>query len=228
MVKNLNDCKGVAPEEYLENLGDEWSDKVSFSQVLEDFFWPNLDTASSLVAELGSGGGRVASRIVTHVKNLHCFDISKEMLKKAESAVVLAQTKQLHSKPATFTLLSEPKFPNEDGIFDFVYAFDVFPHVDLHTQWRYYQEFFRIMKPGAKAIIHTANLEAPEGWARFAQQDKYSVGGFYFMVPSMVLTLIAKAGLTVITTSTQILNEKPDRHKNTYYNRDFMVLVQKP
>jgi SAM-dependent methyltransferase len=227
MVGNLSDAKTASPGEYLQCLGEEWSDKLSFHQVLEDFFWPNLNDAF-VVAELGSGGGRVASRIVTHVGELHCYDISKEMLKKAEAAVIQSLAENQLTKPTKFEFLQTPSFPeSKSNFYDFVYAFDVFPHVDLHTQWKYYQEFFRVLKPGARAIIHTANLEAPEGWDRFSQQDKYTVGGFYFMVPSMVLTLVKKAGLEVIITSAQTLSAE-GRNGNTYYNRDFMVLVSKP
>lgn len=221
MVNNLNDTTGTTPEQYLQHLGDEWSDKSSFTQVLEDYVWPNV-TEESVVAELGSGGGRVASRVALRVGTLHCFDISKEMLKKAQSAVEQSLAASSQTKTTKFVLLEQPKLAADlASNFDFAYAFDVFPHVDLHTQWKYYQEFHRILKPGAKALIHTANLEAPEGWTRFAQQDKYSVGGFYFMVPSMVLALVQKAGFVVLKSSS------PDS-SNTYYNRDFLVLVQKP
>lgn len=228
MVENLSDSKNLTSSDYLQLLGEEWSDRLSFQHVLEDFFWPNLNE-KLLVAELGSGGGRVASRVVHRVGELHCYDISKEMLKKAESAVKASLEEKGTAKPTKFEFLQAPKFPDSaTSQYDFVYAFDVFPHVDLHTQWRYYQEFARVMKPGARAIIHTANLEAPEGWDRFSQQDKYSVGGFYFMVPSMVLTLIAKAGLEVVQTSLDVQKKlAPERQANTYYNRDFMVLVQK-
>lgn len=226
MVENLSDAKSVSPQSYLTHLGEEWSDKLSFQQVLEDFFWPNLNETSQ-VAELGSGGGRVASRVAPRVGALHCYDISKEMLKKAETAVKQSLESSDASTPVKFEFLQNPRFPGDaSGAYDFVYAFDVFPHVDLHTQWNYYKEFSRVLKPGAKAIIHTANLEAPEGWDRFVQQDKYSVGGFYFMVPSMVLLLIQKAGLEVVTTSCEV--KKKNGAHNTYYNRDFLVLVSKP
>lgn len=230
MVKNLADAKDVSPAEYLALLGEEWSDKLSLAQVLEDFFYPNLSEKDCIVAELGSGGGRVASRVVPHVHTLHCYDISKEMLKRAEKAVLESLEENRLTRVTKFEFLQSPSFPTDlSNFYDFVYAFDVFPHVDLHTQWKYYLEFYRVLKPGGKAIIHTANLEAPEGWNRFAQQDKYTVGGFYFMCPSMVLTLVKRAGLEVVTTSSQILEQKKDsRVHNTYYNRDFLVLVKKP
>lgn len=230
MVNNLSDSKDATPGNYLHLLGEEWSDRLSFQQVLEDFFWPNLKE-SDQVAELGSGGGRVSSRVVRHVGSLHCYDISKEMLKKAEKAVADSLQEASLSKPTKFEFLAGPALPADvSSTYDFVYAFDVFPHVDLHTQWKYYQEFARVLKPGGKAIIHTANLEAPEGWDRFASQGKYSVGGFYFMAPSSVLMLARKAGLEVVLTSAQVQEseKKESRSANTYYNRDFMVLVSKP
>lgn len=228
MVNNLSDSKDASPADYLHLLGEEWSDRLSFQQVLEDFFWPNLKE-SDRVAELGSGGGRVSSRVVRRVEALHCYDISKEMLKKAEKAVSESLSEASLTKETRFEFLPGPALPADvSGTYDFVYAFDVFPHVDLHTQWKYYQEFARVLKPGGSAIIHSANLEAPEGWDRFASQDKYSVGGFYFMAPSSVLKLVEKAGLEVIITSLDVQKEKEGRSDNTYYNRDFMVLVSKP
>jgi predicted TPR repeat methyltransferase len=76
--------------------------------------------------------GRVASKIAPRVKQLKCFDIAEEMLKKAQNAL-----KSLEITNASFTLLSETKLPADlTDQLDFVYAFDVFPHVDLHTQVR--------------------------------------------------------------------------------------------
>ena len=89
--------------------------------------------------------------------------------------------------------------------FDFIYSFDCLVHVDLHTQFSYFQQgnFFRFsmtmnvqkqmkcqavncsqisqnIKPKTGfALIHTSNLEAPNGWKRFEKQKKFSVRGFY-------------------------------------------------
>ncbi len=56
----------------LEYLGDEWSDAESLNEVLEDFLFPYLEKAS-VVAEVGSGGGRLASRVAGRVQALHCY-----------------------------------------------------------------------------------------------------------------------------------------------------------
>jgi len=56
--------------------------------VFEDFFNPQLVSASSYqVAEVGVGGGRIASRVLPRVASLACFDVSSEMLALAEKNV---------------------------------------------------------------------------------------------------------------------------------------------
>lgn len=52
----------------------------------------------------------------------------------------------------------------------------------------------------------------PGGWDRFSAQDKYSVGGFYFMCPDMVRLMFDKAGLKVV-------REGEHDPSNSYYNR---------
>jgi len=42
---------------------------------------------SLTVAEIGVGGGRVASRVYPHVRRLYCFDIAAEMLDQAQAAI---------------------------------------------------------------------------------------------------------------------------------------------
>lgn len=74
--------------------------------------------------------GRVTCKIAPRVKQMHCFDISEEMIKLARAAVSQKEFTNVH-----FEMLTAPKFPDKYAQqFDFVFAFDVFPHVDLHTQ----------------------------------------------------------------------------------------------
>ena len=74
-------------------LGEEWSDKASFQQVIvclcDDFYCIQDEyikpyvTESFKVLELGIGGGRVAKRTASMVSEVHGLDISTEMLRKA-------------------------------------------------------------------------------------------------------------------------------------------------
>lgn len=280
MVDNLSLAPGTTPSDQLEFLGDEWSDKQSVLTVLNDFVYPNV-TQDSIVAEIGSGGGtfvisqrwrhlrplltfappsaagRIASKVSLNVKELTCFDISDEMLKKARAAVTKAHADAGRDLNTKFVLVPNSRIPeNLVDHFDFIYAFDCFPHVDLRayppapslaidhdhffgsrnltqtiqtdTQWKYYKDIKRALKPGGKALIHTASLETDQGWARFEKQEKYTVGGFYFMTPSQVRTMIIRCGLKLLKQSTEY---NPDGRLGgsgcLYYDRDYLALVEK-
>jgi cyclopropane fatty-acyl-phospholipid synthase-like methyltransferase len=77
-------------------------------------------------------------------------------------------------------MLTAAKLPDRfTNGFDFVYSFDVLPHVDLHTIHTYFGEIKRVLRADGFAFLHTANLAAPLGWDRFVVQSKYTAGGFY-------------------------------------------------
>jgi SAM-dependent methyltransferase len=196
-----------------ELLGDEWGRKTDVEEVIADFIYPYVDQ-SKVVAEIGSGGARVAAKVIENTAELYCFDISREMLKHARK--VLGRYPHAH-----FELLKKPQFaPNYTEFFDFVYSFDVFVHLDLHTIWKYFQELQKVLKPGGQAFIHTTNLLAPDGWSRFAAQEKFSVVGQYFISPQIVEILAARSNLAIIKTST---TDSP----NFYYHRDYLFVLEK-
>lgn len=215
MLSNLPDAQNATPQEYLTYLGDEWSDRESLNQVMNDFMFPYL-SETSIVAEIGCGGGRIAVRVAPRVKKLYCFDIAEEMIKRAKEALKERQNVE-------FYLITKPQLPSFlHGTLDFIYSFDVFPHVDLHTLWKYIQEISMGLKKSGKAFIHTANIITPLGWSRFVQQDKYTPGGFYFLSPEIVHTLIDKAnGFKIIKTSQHSVSN------NMYYNRDYLIVLEK-
>jgi SAM-dependent methyltransferase len=194
-------------------LGDEWGSHKDVQQVLQEYIYPFI-SMESIVAEIGVGGGRLASQVVGKVKEFHCFDISQEMLKRTKS--LLAQHANVH-----YTLLQYPQLPRSlSGKLDFVYSFDVFVHLDLHTIWQYFQEFNKVLKDKGRLFVHTTNLLAPGGWERFQAQDEYKVEGHYFVSPEIVNALAAKAKFKIIKAS------QPDPG-NFYYNRDYLIVLQK-
>lgn len=198
---------------YLTHLGDEWGTKADVDGIVDEYILPYV-TSQSIVAEIGVGGARIASRVVAKPKELWCFDVSPQMLKKAKAA--------LRGFPQTrFVQLTEPRLPDDcTGRFDFVYSFDVFVHLDLHTIWKYLNDIRRVLKTGGKAFIHVSNLTAPAGWERFAVQDDYSVEGFYFISPQIADLLIERSGLKKVKTSMV-------DPTNYYLNRDYLVVLEK-
>tara|TARA_B100000780_G_C21042815_1_gene418508 strand:- start:189 stop:1100 length:912 start_codon:yes stop_codon:yes gene_type:complete len=207
----------------LQHVGDEWSDAASLHQVLEEFLYPYLNT-NDIVAEIGTGGGRIASKAVSKCESFTCMDVSMEMLKKAKG--ILDQLKSTCATPVKYVHLkgdgpaSIPIKFNET--YDFIYSFDVFVHLDLHTIWGYLQTIHRMLKTNGKVFLSTSNVLAPLGWDRFSKQSKYTVGGFYFVSPDMVKKMSKEAGFKVIQES-----QWDQKTKNVYYERDYLFVLEK-
>lgn len=211
----LSDADAAAwREQHVHLVGDEWGTPEDVEQVLEDFVFPHL-RAEATVAEIGIGGGRIAARVAPRVSELWGFDISKGMIRRSREA--LAEHPNVH-----LVLLEDASLPaGLDDRFGFAYSFDVFPHLDLHVQYRYLRQLHALLQPGGRAMVHTANLRAPEGWKRFASQPAPSIRGFFFVTPETVDLLAEHAGFVVERRS----EVDPS---NFYYRRDYVVLLRKP
>ena len=216
-VQRMAQQVGRSPAD-LRFIGDEWSDAASLDSSLSAFLYPLL-APTSTVAEIGVGGGRVASRVASRVAHLACFDISEAMLSAAREALAP------HASTCAFHLLTSPSsFPASlHHTFDVVYAFDVLPHVDLHTQRDYFRSLHLLLKPGreGRVFLSVATITTPLGWERFSRQRGYTAGGFYFTSPDTVRALAHHSGWSIIQHST------PDpQSTNVYINRDFLFVMQ--
>jgi SAM-dependent methyltransferase len=207
------DITGAERDSYLKNIGDEWGTLSDVESIVSEYIDPYVTTESK-VAEIGVGGGRIATRVAPKSKELWCFDISTEMIRKAKEAL------RNHAN-VRFVLMNEPGFPVEmRDEFDFVYAFDVFVHFDLHMMWKYFREIHRVLKDGGRAFLHTSNLNAPAGWDRFASQDNYSVVRHYFISPEIIDILCEHGGFRMVKRS----GIDPG---SFYRNRDYLFVVEK-
>jgi len=54
-------------------------------------------------------------------------------------------------------------------------------------------------------------------------QSKFTVGGFYFVTPEIAVKLVEEAGLRVVRRS----DARGDTSGNTYYDRDFLFVVER-
>lgn len=215
----------VSMQSDLQCLGDEWAPREHTLEIIREFILPYL-SEDSVVAEIGVGGGRIAKEVMGHgVRELHCFDVAKAMLSRAEG--VLRQHTAAATTALSFHLLgtnNDQRLRAEDvgeaGFFDFIYSFDVFPHVELHVIHGYLREMRRTLKPGGRACFSTSDITAPGGWTRFYAQAHGTVGGFVWTSPESVLFLVSKAGLHVVKVGAR-------REDNTYLNRDLVVVVER-
>ncbi|CAE7667003.1 unnamed protein product [Symbiodinium pilosum] len=204
--------------EELQFLGDEWSDIESLDAVLSYWLYPHLQDGSLTVAEVGSGGGRIAAKVAPKVQRLVCFDVSEGMLARAKSRIV----GELGQKHVDFQLISgDAAYPQKYNCsFDFVYSFDVFVHMDLHQMRQSLLCMHSILRPSGLCFVSFANLLAPDGWRRFAKQQHYSVGGFYFVSPDIVRCLLRRTGFSLVSIS-------KSEQGNIYLNRDILVIARK-
>lgn len=184
-------------------LGDEWAPRDETERVFKEWMEPYCKAQSS-VLEIGSGGGRVAKLVSGKCGRLALYDVSSKMLETARKVVGPAASYHLKEYP--------------DGPFDFIICFDVMVHMDLHTTFSTLRKIKTLLSPQGRAFVSTANLATKDGWERFSKQERASVGGFCFCTPETVRVLVSKAGL-------RIVEEQAYDDTNTYYRRDYLVLL---
>jgi SAM-dependent methyltransferase len=195
-------------------VGEEWGLPAEVDEIVGDYVLPYLQKGH-VAAEIGAGGGRIAQRVAPHVEQLYCLDIAPGMLERARDA--------LAGQPnVEFVLLESPDLPARfEGALDFIYSFDVFVHLDLHTQWRYLRQISKALRPGGHAFLHTSNLTTDEGWELFSGQERYAVEGFYFVTPQLVQTLVGHTDLELVKNS-------ESGSDNYYLDRDYLIVLRKP
>ena len=191
---------GRAPDE-LRHIGDEWSDEQSLERCLSRWLYPLL-SEDSTVAEIGSGGGRVASRVAGRVKQLVCFDISDRMLAAAQTALSHATNCSFHLLPSADPVPAS--FPvRYHHSFHTVYLFDVLVHTTAHTIYSYLLTLHTLLVPhtASRLLVHYADLATPLGWERFERQKEERAGGFCWVGREQMRAMCDRAGWEVVEES---------------------------
>jgi len=127
-------------------LGNEWTNQEIFLSLLEKYSSKEMEAL-----EIGCGGGRITSKGVQLLKNVHATDISNEMLKKCNNDVKASNIK--FSQIDGFTLKD---FADES--MDFVYSHDVFVHFSSLQVYPYFLEIKRVLKKNGIALISFHNF----------------------------------------------------------------------
>lgn len=148
--------------------GDEWSLSPQWRTALVDeFITPNLGDGADIL-EIGPGAGRWTKALHEHARHLYLVDIT---------AVTLDMCRErLGNDPNVSCLLSDGTSLAgvPDKSVDFVWAFDVFVHIAPADQRRYLAHFRRVMRPGARAVIHHAGQESKHGgWRSHMTADLF-------------------------------------------------------
>jgi ubiquinone/menaquinone biosynthesis C-methylase UbiE len=206
-------------DSYLQYLGDEWGNKASVNQFVQEFIGPYVDP-TSIVLEIGSGGGRIAAKIAPSCGHLICLDVEFEMAKLGKSS--LATASQLSW---IITSKHQVIIPLANASLDFAYSFDTFVHLDRRVIYKYLLEASRVLKVGSKLALHVATLETPLGWDHFSDSIRRNVvqgqfGSFEYIDSHEVLRMAEHAQFRCLKSSL-------GRTGNFYYERDAIFLLEK-
>ena len=179
-------------EEVWDKIAPEWDEyKKIASQLSEDF----LSKQKGNILDLGSGSGRH----LTKIKNGEMFlvDFSKEMIRLAEEK---AKKKKIKAK---FHVADMAKLPFEDNLFDAAISISSLHCTPKSQHKKIVKELYRVMKPGAKALIGVWNIASK----RFKNSDKERLIGwtdkgqryYYLFSEDEVHDLFKKAGFKIVS-----------------------------
>jgi SAM-dependent methyltransferase len=208
-----------ARESYLEYLGDEWGNKSSVDQFVREFVAPNIG-GEGKVLEIGSGGGRVASRVAPLCNLLVCLDVELEMAKLGRDS-----SGEVRQISWIITSKHQVTVPLANASLDFAYSFDTFVHLDRRVIYKYLLEASRILKAASRLALHVATLETSQGWNHFSDSVNRNTtpgqfGSFEYIDSHELLKMARHAGFSLVESSL-------GRGGNFYYERDAIYLFQK-
>jgi ubiquinone/menaquinone biosynthesis C-methylase UbiE len=144
-------------------LGEEWFTKEETEQIFSAFCLPYLSPDRD-VLEIGCGGGKYSIKAAPRCKKLFCFDVSEEMLRRTrEVAKGIGNIQYVKGNGLDLSHFG-------DRMFDFVFSFDVFVHIDLEDMYCYFREVKRVLKDGGCFAVHVADLMSEIGWRQFVKE----------------------------------------------------------
>jgi SAM-dependent methyltransferase len=139
--------------------GDEWDDQAAFAGVPYPA-WKQSLLATFLpvgpddtVAEVGVGHGRWAAPLLGRCRYAG-FDVVAECVRACQ------QKWPEHAD--AFQVCDGLSLPLGAGSVDWVWSFDCLVHCDEAVMGSYCRDFFRVLRPGGKAVVHHAGWPTDE------------------------------------------------------------------
>jgi SAM-dependent methyltransferase len=142
-------------------LGEEWTEDVAAFRGLDPATWKRGVVERFLIAnarkggvtlEIGPGAGRWTEHLLEVSLELHLADLSERCLQLCRDRFAGSPRIACHLVAGDGRLDFLP-----DASVDFIWSYDVFVHVSPVDTDRYLAEFARILRPGARAVIHHAD-----------------------------------------------------------------------
>lgn len=175
-------------------LGEEWTeDAADFrgldpqawkQEILERFLFAHAPKGGTFL-EIGPGAGRWTESLLEVASHLHLADISPRCLQLCRERFGASEALSTHLvETGRLDFLA-------DASLDFVWSYDVFVHVNPLDTNAYLAELSRVLKPGAKAVIHHAD--------RYASRAERTIGFRSNLSRAFFSELCRRNGLRVVS-----------------------------
>jgi SAM-dependent methyltransferase len=140
--------------------GDEWTISTEWARSLvDDVMYGELPPDSgATVLEIGPGAGRWTQPLHARAKRLLLVDITDRTLELCRNR--LGDPDNIAYHVSDGRSLGDV----DSGSVDFVWSFDAFVHIAPQDARGYIQDFARVMRPGARGIVHHAGAGNVGGW----------------------------------------------------------------
>jgi SAM-dependent methyltransferase len=128
-------------------LGEEWTPSADWkAAILQRFLMPYMPESKTLL-EIGPGAGRWTEALQSRAAVLYVVDVS-------EKALAVCRERFAGRSNVVFLLGSGSTIAVPDASVDGIWAYDVFVHVNPSDTQSYFREFWRVLRPGAFAVVH--------------------------------------------------------------------------
>jgi ubiquinone/menaquinone biosynthesis C-methylase UbiE len=146
--KSKSDAKPWELDEFLRLGTDDWARFCPH--------WESYGLARGTGLEIGCGAGRMTQAMSATFDNLCAVDISADMIELAK--------RHVRSASVRFVVSDGSTLPLPPDAVDAVFSTHVFQHLDsVEEGTAYFREVFRVMAPGATAMIHLPAIAWPKG-----------------------------------------------------------------
>jgi SAM-dependent methyltransferase len=145
--------------------GEEWTWSPAWKESLIRCVLEAEIPADADVLEIGPGGGRWTEPLLARARKYIGVDISA-------SCVEHCRSRFGGNSKATFTVGSGRDLAAAgDGSVDAIWSFDAFVHMNAPEVGAYVEEFVRVLRPGAIAVVHHGGVGGADGGWRSTLTD---------------------------------------------------------
>jgi SAM-dependent methyltransferase len=161
--------------------GEEWTVSPEWKQrIIDDLMLPHMPQGGQLV-EIGPGAGRWSERLQRLAARLYLLDV-------AEASLAACRQRFADKSNVEYLLGNGTRIPLPNQSIDGIWSFDVFVHINPVNTRAYFHEIARVLKSGARAVIHHPGPPEPGVIRPGSRSD---------VTDRMIRDFAGEAGLTI-------------------------------